>query len=218
MRRGLSRRKLGADSVRRVPPPRSFPGRVVVPTPGGRRLPHVHGVIFASFSDFLTARFGSETAAAILEGEPVYLLSETYEDERLLGLVGQAAKEVGMEEADLVHAFGVFTGERTFTRLYPAYYSVAGGTRAFLLSVETLIHELVRATIPNARPPELRVLPQGEDGVRITYTSPRKLDVLLRGLVEGTANHYGERAALEEPECMHRGDPACVFDVTVSRG
>jgi len=118
---------------------------------------------------------------------------------------------------ELVREFGVFTGENTFPRLYPAYYAVAGATRAFLLSVETLIHELVRATIPNATPPRLVVRPLNEDGVRIDYASPRKLCVLLRGLVDGTARHYGEEAAMEETACMHRGDPACVFEIRFTR-
>jgi hypothetical protein len=40
--------------------------------------------------------------------------------------------------------------------------------------------------------------------------------VLLRGLTEGTARHYGQRARLDEPECMLRGDVARSFDVTFS--
>jgi predicted hydrocarbon binding protein len=49
----------------------------------------------------------------------------------------------------------------------------------------------------------------GEDGLEILYTSPRRLCVLLRGLVEGTGRIYDETIHVEEPECMHRGDAAC---------
>jgi hypothetical protein len=80
-----------------------------------------------------------------------------------------------------------------------------------LLSVETLIHELVRATVPNASPPRLRVEPLGDDGVAINYTSTRRLCILLRGLTEGTARHYGETSSIEESTCMLRGDDACIF-------
>jgi V4R domain len=75
----------------------------------------------------------------------------------------------------------------------------------------------VRATIPNARPPELHVSEHGADGVTIDYSSPRQLCVLLRGLAEGTARHYGERAEIEEVTCMRRGDPGCRFEVRLSR-
>ena len=106
-----------------------------------------------------------------------------------------------------------FAGETTFPRLYPAFYTVAGGARPFLLTVEALIHELVRATIPNATPPQLLVAPLRDDGVQIHYSSPRKLCILLRGLVEGTARHYGEDVQIDESGCMLRGDPACVFEI-----
>ena len=84
--------------------------------------------------------------------------------------------------------------------------------------METRIHELVRATIPNAGPPQLVVGELGDDGVSIVYTSPRRLCVLLRGLTEGTARHYGERAAIEEMNCMRRGDAACTFGVRFRPG
>jgi hypothetical protein len=75
----------------------------------------------------------------------------------------------------------------------------------------------VRATIPNARPPELHVSELGDDGVTIEYSSPRQLCVLLRGLAEGTAAHYGETAQIDEVSCMKRGDPVCRFEIRLSR-
>ena len=107
----------------------------------------------------------------------------------------------------------MFTAQTTFTRLYPAFFSIAGSAREFVLTVEERIHELVRATIPNAGPPRLDVTATGDDGVSIVYTSPRRLCVLLRGLTEGTAQHYGERAEIDEQTCMLRGDPSCTFAV-----
>jgi heme-NO-binding protein len=179
-------------------------------------LPVVHGLIFASLGDYLAARLGADTAAALLAGEPAYLLSESYPDERLVALVKRAARESGQEEPELLRDFGAFTAEQTFARLYPAYFSIAGGTRAFLLGVETYIHELVRATMPSARPPRLTVRENGSDGVEITYSSPRRLCHLLVGLTEGTGRHYGENVELTETACMLRGDPACRFDVRIS--
>ena len=173
----------------------------------------MHGVIFASYSDFVTARFGAETARAVFASEPIYLMSEAYEDERLLELIKQTCQRMEVSIEELVRDFGVFTAQRTFARLYPAFFEVAGSARPFLLTIEERIHELVRATIPNARPPELHVTPLGEDAVTIAYTSPRKLCSLLEGLVDGTARHYGESASIDQSECMLRGDAACLFQV-----
>ena len=214
MRRGLStqvRRK--ADS-RRVRLSCCFP-------PGGTEAARpydrlVHGVVFASFGDYLVGRLGPDAARRLLEEEPTYLISEAYDDERLFDLIGRAAEEADVAPDAMVREFGVFAAEVTFARLYPAFFALAGSPRAFMLTVEERIHELVRATIPNARPPALRVLPLGDDGVQIEYSSPRRLCVLLRGLVDGTARHYGERADAVERACMRDGAPACLFDVRFS--
>jgi predicted hydrocarbon binding protein len=58
------------------------------------------------------------------------------------------------------------------------------------------------------------VQPFGAAGVLVSYTSERRLCRLLEGLVLGTAEHYGETLAVEEIQCMHQGDPGCVFTVT----
>ena len=84
--------------------------------------------------------------------------------------------------------------------------------------MERRIHELIRATVPQAGPPRLGIEPLGDDGVRIAYDSPRRLCVLLRGLTEGAARHYGQHADLQESTCMLRGDTACTFEVLFSDG
>lgn len=178
----------------------------------------MHGVIFASVADYIAARHGPEAAATLLEGEPSYLLSETYPDEQLVALVVRAAEHTGIEVPELLREIGSFTAEQTFARLYPAQFAIAGGTRQFLLGVETHIHELVRATLHSARPPQLKVTEDGPDAVTIDYSSPRRLCHLLIGLTEGTAAHYDEQVDLDQVECMHRGDPACRFRVTVRPG
>jgi hypothetical protein len=172
----------------------------------------VHGVIFSSFRDYVTEQHGRPAADAVFAGGASYLLSESYPDEELLGAVARTADVAGEEVDTVLFEFGVFAAEKTFARLYPA---ISPSAREFLLTVETRIHELVRATIPNAEPPRLHVS-EGGDGLFIVYESPRRLCVLLRGLVEGTARHYGEKAEVVEPTCMLRGDDACTFDVTLT--
>ncbi len=176
----------------------------------------MHGVIFTSLRDYLTSEHGAELAQAVLDRQPIFVLSESYDDALLTELVSRAAAAAGRDVDDVVHDFGIFTARTTFTRMYPAFFEIAPSAREFLLTVETRIHELVRATIPNAAPPQVRVEEHGPDGVGITYTSPRRLCVLLRGLVQGTAGHYGQSAAIVETTCMLRGDPRCTFDVTLS--
>jgi hypothetical protein len=50
----------------------------------------LHGLIFISFRDYLAAIHGAASERRVTEGEPRYLLSEAYPDERFERLVEQA--------------------------------------------------------------------------------------------------------------------------------
>jgi hypothetical protein len=115
---------------------------------------------------------------------------------------------------ELLHDFGVFTAEKTFVGLYPALFALSGSSRSFLLTVERPIHELVRTVMREASPPRLSVSESADNGISIVYTSQRRMCSLLRGLVQGTARHYGETVHIDEPTCMHRGDEACTFELS----
>jgi hypothetical protein len=169
--------------------------------------------MFTSLRDYVGAVGGAESVERVFRDE-IYLTSGAYDDEHFSALVSRACEETGAEADEFLHDFGVFTAERTFARLYPAFFTIADSARDFLLTVETRIHELVRATVPNARPPRLNVSELGEHGVSIVYSSPRQLCVLLRGLAHGVALYYQEPFTIEESTCMRRGDEACTFEVS----
>lgn len=178
----------------------------------------MHGVIFNSLHDYLVAEHGRSVAAAVFAGEGEFGNGEAYADEGLSRLVDLAAAETRRERDEILFELGVFTAETTFARLYPGFFAAEPSARAFLLTVERRIHEVVRATIPYAGPPRLGIEPLGADRLSITYDSPRRLCVLLRGLAEGAARHYGQHAELEELTCMLRGDAACTFAAGFSDG
>jgi hypothetical protein len=169
----------------------------------------VHGLIFASFRDYLVTEHGVDVANDVTAGEPQYTLGEAYPDEQFLALVERALARTGLSLEELLFEFGVFTAETTFARLYSVLFRASPTARDFLLTVETPIHDVIRVSMPEARPPQLAVTDLGAGGLEIVYTSPRRICAMLRGLVEGTGRVYEEKLDVEEPECMHRGDPAC---------
>jgi hypothetical protein len=169
----------------------------------------VHGLIFASFRDFLVTQYGDDVAQELMAGEPQYTLSEAYPDEQFLALFERTRERMGRAPDELLFDFGVFTADTTFARLYSLLFNLSPTARDFLMTVETPIHDVVRVSLPDARPPQLAVTDLGEDGLEIRYTSARRLCSMLRGLVEGTGRVYQESLQVEEPECMLRGDPAC---------
>ena len=44
------------------------------------------------------------------------------------------------------------------------------------------------------------------------YRSERRMCAFAEGLIEGAAEHFGERATIAQPQCMHRGDDHCVLE------
>lgn len=173
----------------------------------------MQGIIFASLHDYARDRLGSDAAQEIFDGR-FFAMSQSHPDDEFLGLLRRTATRLDLDRDELLRDFGAFTAETTFARLYPAFFTIAGDTRSFLLSVEDRIHELVRATVPNATPPALAVRPTGAQELEITYTSARRLCRLLEGLVVGTGRSYGEEINITEVDCMSKGAPACRFLVT----
>jgi heme-NO-binding protein len=108
----------------------------------------MHGVIFQSFRDYLVAEHGRDVVQSVFAGEPEYLLNEAYPDAALIRLIGAAAAAAARDVDEIVYGLGVYTAETTFSRLYPAFFDQTPTPRAFLLTVEEHIHELIRATIP----------------------------------------------------------------------
>ena len=173
----------------------------------------MHGLIFASLRDYTAVRLGEEQAAE-LWADRVFETTEAYDDEWFAAQLDRLVVAAGDSKEEVQRGFGSFAAQSTFARLYPAYYQESANTFTFLLGIEEKIHELVRATIPGAYPPKLHAQPLGKDSILVSYTSERQLCRLLEGLVLGTAEHYGEPLVVEEIQCMHRGDPGCVFTVT----
>lgn len=177
----------------------------------------MHGLIFASLRDYTALRLGEKRTAEIW-ADRVFELTEAYDDEWFAAQLDRLVVATGDSNDAVQRDFGSFAAQSTFAGLYPAYYDESANTFAFLLGIEEKIHDLVRATIRGAYPPKLHVRPLGELGVLVSYTSERGLCALLEGLVRGTAAHYGDEVVIEEIQCMHHGDPGCVFSVLRSSG
>lgn len=173
----------------------------------------MHGLIFTAFRQYCWTRL-AEHSDTITRGLPNYVMTESYTDEDFDSLVARAVEATGRPRRDILVDFGRYTGFWVFRLMRGDYYEESGSTRRFLLDVESRIHETVRESTPLAAPPRLHVVPLGDDGVSISYTSDRKLCELLEGLVLGVAEYYGDDVSIEQPLCMHRGDVACSVLVT----
>ena len=144
-----------------------------------------------------------------------YLPSGVYPDEAAVSMLGAIADATGESLPDVVERFGEF--------LAPHLLKVAGTAvdPAWTLldlieQTEGIIHSLVRAKNPGAKPPVLETIRHDTHELHLVYTSARRLCRLAQGLIRGMARHYGEAVEIEETSCILRGDPFCTFVVRTS--
>ena len=50
-----------------------------------------------------------------------------------------------------------------------------------------------------------------DEALVIRYWSARKLCALAEGFILGAATHYGEKATVQQPVCMHGGSDYCLL-------
>lgn len=177
------------------------------------------GVIFNLFEQVVDKEFGEETWDTLLDRTDVagaYTSVGSYPHEELLALVGAASEMTGREPDDLVRWFGRESMPLLYER-YPVFFDSHKGTHSFLLTLNDVIHPEVRKLFPGAYAPTFDVADdQRGNVVSLSYESHRGLCMFAVGLIEGAANHFGETAHVEQPECARRGDARCLLRTTLT--
>jgi hypothetical protein len=177
----------------------------------------MHGLIFAELKKYAETRLGANAWSALLKeaglSGKLYLTVESYPDSDVLALVGAATRITGGQAATILEDFGEFITPDLMA-MYAAFIPKEWGTLEFLENVERTIHRTVRMRNPGAEPPKIHARRSQPNQVTITYSSARRLCALARGLVRGVAKHYGQKVAVDEPECMMTGAAECTIRVT----
>ncbi len=178
----------------------------------------MHGLIFFYIQKFADSAAAGATSwsklrSTVTTNHGKYLPSGVYPDADAVHLLDSIAQSAHESLPTIVERFGEF--------LAPHLIKVAGRhiepdwTALDLIEhTEAIIHAMVRATNPGARPPVLDTVRQTPHELTLLYSSERKLCGLARGIIRGIARYYGEELSLEETSCMHQGAPFCTLVVT----
>jgi hypothetical protein len=114
--------------------------------------------------------------------------------------------------AQLLEEFGVFIAP-SLLNVYQAFINPEWRVLDIIEHTEATIHKSVRLRQPGARPSELKVARVSDNQAIITYTSPRRLCAVAKGIAKGIAQHYREQLAISERRCMLQGSSACQISV-----
>jgi hypothetical protein len=152
------------------------------------------GMVFTEFLEMVEDRFSPEMVDAILDDVPTahggaYTAVGYYPHQEVVALVLALSRRSGVPVETLLHAFG----KHLFGRLaagHPQMFARHGDLFDLLEAIDGQIHIDVRKLYEHATPPRVTVLERDPTTVRLLYQSPRKMDTLALGLIEGAAAHF----------------------------
>ena len=180
----------------------------------------MYGVIFDFLRNYVIERHGGiETWRALLTASgqspyKIYFPTGDYPDEEIVGLAQSASGALNLPLADVLEDFGTFVGPN----LLSFYHMYAGNPEWKTFDVvehaSGHIHDVIHKHNPLRKPPLLKADRPSGDKLIVTYRSERKMCPVVRGIIRGLGDHFGESFAIEELTCMYQGAPQCVFRVT----
>ncbi|NHN83805.1 heme NO-binding protein [Acetobacter musti] len=157
------------------------------------------GIVFNLLEDVVCEHHGAETWELLLEDtglDGIYSSLGDYPDSDIQALVAAASVRLGQPASDVLRWFG----EATMPILkssYPELFAPFRSSKAFVLSVNTIIHPEVMKLYSGARCPFFRFEEMPDGALRMTYESSRNLLDLAHGFVAGAADAWNEKVIIE---------------------
>lgn len=173
------------------------------------------GIIFNLLEQVITDEYGYDMWEGLLSDaklEGAYTAVGSYEDAELMSLVSAASTKTGDPADTIVRWFGHKCLPLLADR-YPDFFSPHKTTRAFLLTLNEVIHPEVRKLFPGAYAPSFQ-FKENKDSLELAYESHRNMCSFAEGLIEGAAEHFSEEVGISQLECTKRGGDKCVLVAT----
>ncbi|MGF1778666.1 heme NO-binding domain-containing protein [Vibrio nomapromontoriensis] len=155
------------------------------------------GIIFTEFMELVEEKFGLDVLDEVLEmsgDEGVYTSVGSYDHRDLVKLIVNLSKKTNIDPATLQQVFG----QTVFNALLRSLPDNAGinnsnSTFQFIRHVENYIHVEVKKLYADAQPPKFHFVSENESEMVMDYESARCMSHVCLGLIEGCANHFGEK-------------------------
>ena len=176
------------------------------------------GIIFVKLNQFVDELWGDEFWDELLQdaelpSDGIYTSVATYDDAELFTLVGLIMEKKGLTGQQAQMAFGQWMFKQLLEAAPPEAHKFTD-VFSFLYGVQDVIHVEAKKLKPEAILPEFEFIEETENSLSFHYLSPRKMCYFCEGIIEGLADHTGQKVAIEQTECEHEGDARCVIKVT----
>ncbi len=154
------------------------------------------GMVFTEFVEMMEQEFSPAVADEVLRAVPLanggaFTAVGYYPHEDAVRLVMALSERTGTPPAELLRAFGRHLMSR-FTEHHREMFTGHQGVFDLLAAIDGHIHVHVSRLYHNATLPRFTVLRRTEDRLELRYSSPRRMEALAVGLIEGAAAHFGQ--------------------------
>jgi len=162
------------------------------------------GIIFTELVEMVEARFGLETADVMLEPEGlasggVYTATGVYGHGEMVLLLSRLSASTDLSVSRLLQAYGEHLFDR-LRALFPVFFERPRDAFEFLATVNDVVHVEVLKLYPDAELPTFICDRIDERNMRLTYSSPRGLADLARGLIARCCRSYGEQVDIADTD------------------
>ncbi len=178
----------------------------------------MYGVIFDFLRDYVIEKHGgAETWKALLKangyGYKIFFPVTEYPDEEIVALAQSASTALNVPLPAVLEDFGAYTGHKLMT-----FYSMYADNERWktfdvIENAGGCIHKAIHKHNPNRKPPFLSAHRETNDLLVIRYQSHRQLCDVVKGIIRGLGERYGEKFDIEEIQCMHEGSRECIMNV-----
>lgn len=175
------------------------------------------GFFFTLLEKMVVARGGDAAWEALVRNADLktvggFLGPLHYPDEDLFALIATASRMTGESVSALTRAYGRYIFPE-LGRMHASFIGPDMTAKSFLLSIDRVVHVEVHKLYPETRLPAFRYEDPAPDRLVILYDSKRRLCDLAVGLIEGTAEFFGEQIVQTHTRCRKHGAPECRFEL-----
>lgn len=162
------------------------------------------GLVFTEFMEMVESKFGDDMMDDLIDATNPdsggsYTAVGTYNYQELVNMVVELGNRTGAPVPDLIKAFGHHLAG-VFSSKFSMFFEEVDSTIDFLKRIDNHIHVEVAKLYPDAELPVFSFDDSDADAFRLEYSSTRGLADLAHGLIEATAQHYGESFAIDRQD------------------
>lgn len=177
----------------------------------------MQGLILLGFRRFVRERFSSALWRSVQERtdsqDRIYLPVQTYSEGELTQLVSATATLASIDPQDLLEKFGAFFAPdlmRTYAQLLDPRWKLLD----LLENVGAVTDRVITLKNGHTGVFELRGVRRSEREVTVMFASRHRLCALVKGMIEGLAEHMREEPmTVVELRCAMRGHRQCEMSV-----